>query len=156
MSSNIDYGQNFLITDDLCRSHDVDYMTGVYPPDADAKLLEGMWDLQHPYLPLFAAALEAKRYFENIAGELYTSSLYYFPDRQKSLTYELWQQSVYDNEHTYLGDNKIGLDLETRWKKLLHGIWLGHCYASVYSPYTLVFLFDKTYLFVCFRKVCLC
>lgn len=139
-----------LITDDLCRSHDVDYMTGVDPEDADAKLLKGMWDIRHPYLPLFTAALEAKRYFEQLAGDQYTSTLYYFPERQKSLTYELWQTSVYDIKHSHHGENKIGQDLETRWKKILHGIWLGHCYASTYSPYTLVFLYFKLFF------ACLC
>lgn len=115
--------------DAFCRAHDVAYMTGVPPEDADAKLLEDMYTIRHPYLPLFVAIFEAKRYYELIAGTKYTSSLYYFQEENKSLAYVLWQKSVYDNKNRKKGELQVGIDLEKRWQKILHDIRIGYCYA---------------------------
>lgn len=81
------------VPDELCRQHDVDYMQQVNPEVADAKLLQGLWDLKHPYLPVFVAVFEAKRYFEQIFGETYTSSLYYIPINETSLVYYIARSS---------------------------------------------------------------
>lgn len=104
-------------------------MTGMPAEDADAKLLQSMWNLGHPYLPLFVSIFEAKRYYELIAGTKYTSSLYYFPEEKMSLTYVLWQHSVYENQDKEKSEVKTGISLEKRWQRTLHNVWLGYCYA---------------------------
>lgn len=62
-------------------------------------------------------------------GKEYTSSLYYFAEGQKSLTFHLSKKSVYDD--FWRGDVIAhGIELEKRWIQLLHDIWAGFCYAQ--------------------------
>lgn len=132
----IDSNNLILFSDNLCREHDVDYLLGVSPEIADARLLQGMWSLKHPLLPLFVAVFEAKRYYESIVGDKYTSALYYFPEGHKSLTFFVSKSSVYDATTHALDEESraFGLHLEERWMKILHDIWSGHCYSSALPP----------------------
>lgn len=105
----------------------MDYMLQVNPEVADEKLLQGIWELKHPYLPLFVAVFESKRYYERVFGEKYTSSLYYVPLNETSLVYFMARRSNYDATEV---NDSICRELEDRWMKLLLGVWEGYCYAK--------------------------
>lgn len=105
-------------------------MLGMPAEVADEKLLKGMWDMKSPFLPLFVAVFEAKRYFEAEFGSDYTSSLYYFPEKHKSLIFTLADESSYDNIDTYSTQFTRGRELEKRWKSILFNVWQGFCYSK--------------------------
>lgn len=106
-------------------------MHGLITPDeADLKLLNGIFKLKHPFLPLFVAVFEAKRYFENVFDLTYTSSLYFTKERGTSLMYAMAKTSIYDRMNSHDIEVRQGKRLETDWEKLLYDIWSGYCYAQ--------------------------
>lgn len=87
-------------------------------------------------LPLFVAVFEAKRFFESVYGTSYTSSLYYFPEKQKSLLFALAETSAYDDLYPFSPEYKEGRKLEEKWKRILFNMWQGYCYAQDMPGFT--------------------
>lgn len=135
-----------IFSDDLCRQHDVEYMLGIPPEEADDNLLKGLWDIRSPLLPLFETVFLAKTYFEAEFGKKYTSSLYYLPENQQSLLFYLSTKSSYDEVDSFSPEYKKGLQLEEKWKKILYSVWQGYCYVDGMPAITQMVV-------ICFLKV---
>jgi len=123
-----------LFTDAACRKHDVDYLLGVLPSEADEALLTTVQLHRKDLFPLFAAAMSAKKYFESQIGGSYTSFLYFYPAGfYPSLTLHFAHETVYDKTSagTLTTARAIweGQAQESKWISILQNIWLGSCYT---------------------------